>query len=122
MLTSVPEIEVVNGVKILRFGPEFQTICEDLILRLGPFLLRVGEEPPFVVILDLSHTTFFSSSFIECLFRLWNRVKKNSGRMCLAGLTPNCADIIHVTQLHRIWEIADSVEEAIHKFETIEAD
>ena len=71
-------------------------------------------EPP-LVLLDLTHTEFFGSTFIEMLFRVWNRVNRRSGQFALCGLNPNCRDILHTARLDTLWTIYATVEEAVDK-------
>jgi anti-anti-sigma factor len=70
-------------------------------------------DPP-LVILDLSHTKYFGSAFIEILFRAWNRLKgRDGGRFCISGLTPYCKEVIEVTHLNELWKIFDTLDQAI---------
>jgi anti-anti-sigma factor len=58
------------------------------------------------VVLDLSHTRFFGSAFIELLFRAYNRVNEREGGVfALSGLTEYCAEVIAVTHLDRLWKV-----------------
>ena len=70
-------------------------------------------DPPWVVV-DLSHITFFSSSFIEVLFRAWNRLNaRDGGKFSICGLSPYCAEVLQITHLDQVWQIDDSREDAV---------
>src|SRR5579864_7030000 len=76
-----PDVAVDNGVTVIGLGPAFQIVDEQILdSGLGGTLIEIAEEadPPLVV-LDLSHTQFFGSSFIEILFRLWTRLQARPG-------------------------------------------
>jgi anti-anti-sigma factor len=66
------------------------------------------------LVIDLSYTEFFGSSFIEVLFRLANRVtKRDKGRFAIAGLRPYCAEVLSVTHLDELWSTYETTEEAV---------
>ncbi len=111
-----PEILQQDGVTIVVFGREFDRITEDRIPAATQSLLSATETPtsPPRVVVDLSHTSFFGSSFIEALFRAWNRVHvKPGGRFVLCGLNPYCAEILQITNLDQLWRMYPTREEAI---------
>lgn len=102
---GVPQILKERGVTIVTYGPESERITEDRIPEALHALLAAlkGAEP--CVVIDLSNVKFFGSSFIEVLFRAWNRIQQQpGGRFSLCGLTPNCAEVIEVTNLNRLWQ------------------
>ena len=111
-----PQVLQQDGVTIVVFGREFERITEDRIPAATQALLSATESetsPPRVVV-DLSNTTFFGSSFIESLFRAWNRIHvKTGGRFVLCGLTPYCAEILQITNLDQLWPMCPTREDAI---------
>lgn len=110
-----PEIKQQNGVTIVALGPEYENLDEHRLEELRDSILEVAcrADPPLLVI-DLSHTKFFGSAFIEILFRAWNRVTaREEGRFCLSGLTPYCREVIEVTHLDRLWTVCDTRDEAV---------
>lgn len=109
------QVTKTQGVTIIALGPEYENLDEwDLDdVRNGILDATKDLDPPRVV-LDLSHTKFFGSSFIEVLFRVWNRMKSlENGRFAISGLTPYCAEVLEVTHLNQLWEIFDTKEDAI---------
>jgi len=102
-----PAVCVENGVTVIALGPEFENLDETLLDQVRDALLDVSvtSDPPRVVI-DLSHTRFFGSSFIEVLFRLWTRLNaRPGGKFAISGLTPYCADVLHITHLDTLWSV-----------------
>ncbi len=113
--SRAPEITKQNLVTVIALGPEYDSLDEHGLDDLKDVMLDVSQtaDPPLVV-LDLSHTKFFGSAFIEILFRTWNRLNaRDGGRFAICGLTEYCKEVIEVTHLDRLWEFFDTCDEAI---------
>jgi len=113
-MDSTPQIEKENGVTVVTLGPGCENIDEMALDKLREPLLEavMTAEPPLVV-LDLTGTNFFGSSFIEVLFRMWNRLNSRSGKFSLCGLTSYCAEIVEITHLDRLWPVCKTRAEAV---------
>ncbi len=114
----VPEVTKQDGVTVINFGPDFENLDEPVLEEFREFVLEASDsaDPPLLVV-DLSHTKFFGSSFIELLFRVWNRLNsQDGGRFALSGLTPYGKEILEVTHLDQLWEIFETRDEAIRAF------
>jgi anti-sigma B factor antagonist len=109
-----------DGVTIIALGPDYENLDDAVLDELRQVILDgVAQADPPLVVLDLSHTKFFGSAFIEVLFRAWNRIEKQEGgEFCLCGLTPYCAEVIDVTHLNRLWKIFNTREEAVAALKT----
>jgi anti-sigma B factor antagonist len=114
-ISRSPDISTQNGITIISLGPEYENLDEPGLEGLKDTVLDVARSAnPPLVILDLSHTKFFGSAFIEILFRTWNRLKeRDGGQLCISGLTPYCKEVIEVTHLNELWKIFDNLEEAV---------
>lgn len=111
---GTPDILRQDGVTVVAFGAAFDTISEDKIATAGKAMLQAAEADPPLVAIDLSHTKFFSSSFIEVIFRTWNRLKaRPGGRLVLCGLTPYCREILEITNLTHLWTVCNDRGEAV---------
>ena len=113
--SNTPEFQVQNGVTVIQLGPDYESLDEHLLEDLRTVLLECCEtvDPPRVVI-DLSHTTFFGSAFIEILVQIWKNLScREGGAFAISGLTPNCAEVPQVTHLDSVWKVFDSREEAV---------
>ena len=97
-----PEIVKEGQVTVVALGPEYENLDEPRLDALTDVLLQVAEtaSPP-IVVLDLSHTSFFGSAFIEVIFRMWNR------------LSEYCTEVLEVTHLDQLWETFDTRDAAI---------
>ena len=112
--TRNPAVETQDGVTVILLGPEYESLDECLLDELRGTILEVAEtaDPPKVV-LDLSHTKFFGSAFIEIMFRAWKRVTARGGTFAVSGLTKYCAEIVEVTHLDRLWKVFADRETAV---------
>jgi anti-sigma B factor antagonist len=111
-----PEVAVDNGVTVIGLGPAYQIVDEQILDGgLGGSLIDIAHdaEPP-IVVLDLSHTQFFGSSFIEILFRLWTQLQaRPGGAFAICGLTPHCLDVLKITHLDTLWRLFPNRGDAI---------
>ncbi len=65
------------------------------------------------VVLDLSKVAFLPSLSIGALVALLAELKKSDQRLVLVGLQPPVRDVLAITRLDRIFDIHDTVVEAI---------
>lgn len=115
MTGKTPTVEKRGDVTCIVLGPAFENLDEQILDTIRPSLIESAEQadPPRVVI-DLSHTRFFGSSFIEVLFRMWNHVNGlPGGRFALVGLTAYCKEVLSVTHLDKLWTVYGSLDEAV---------
>lgn len=110
-----PEIVKEGQVTVVALGPEYENLDEPRLDALTDVLLQVAEtaSPP-IVVLDLSHTSFFGSAFIEVIFRMWNRLNhREGGKFTICGLSEYCTEVLEVTHLDQLWETFDTRDAAI---------
>lgn len=111
-----PEVVVDRKVTVIGLGPTYRSVDEKVLeAGLRSLLLAAvdGADPPLVVI-DLSQTTFFGSSFIELLFRLWNRVQaRPAGAFAICGVTQYCEEVLRVSHLDTLWHLYPTRDEAV---------
>lgn len=108
------KVEQVDGVTVARLDADYSALDEEHLEETQSqlFALVDRSEQPLLV-LDFSQTEFFSSTFIEVIFRVWNRLNKRSGKLALAGLQPFCLDILKTAKLDTLWRIYSDVDEAV---------
>lgn len=68
------------------------------------------------IVADLSGVTMIDSSGIGELVSDYTMVTNRGGRFKLCSLTSQIADILQVTQLITVFEVFDTVEEAVNSF------
>jgi len=66
-------------------------------------------------ILDLSRVTFIDSTGLGILISLMRHLKENRGKLRLTGLQDEVRSIFEITRLFRVFEISNSVEEALRE-------
>ncbi len=114
---AAPQVAVQDGVTVVSLvGAEYENLDERLLEGIRTALLDIAQttNPPLMV-LDLSHTKFFGSAFIEILFRVANRMKNRGGKFALSGLTKYCAEVIHITHLDSLWPVMPDTAAAVAK-------
>lgn len=99
---------------VVALGPEYENLDEPLLDRLRTAILEAARraDPPRLLV-DLSHTKFFGSAFIEILVEAWKRVRERGGVFSLCGVAPYCADVLRVTRLDQVWVMYATRDEAV---------
>lgn len=64
-------------------------------------------------IIDLSDATFIDSIGVGSLIRSHRAAAENNNAVLVAGATGMIAELIKVTQLHRIFQVAPTLDEAV---------
>ncbi|WP_010587159.1 STAS domain-containing protein [Schlesneria paludicola] len=116
MTTSQSLLEFRDGnITFVIFGDELKQLDELNVAGVGERLVEIAERaaPPLMV-LDMSVTEFFGSSFIEVLFRVWKKLgTKPSPKLVLAGVQTYCREVLSVTHLDSLWPVYESRDAAV---------
>lgn len=110
-MTTVSE---ANGVVTFRLAKSYDALHGNELQQLETDIVghvQSAEHPRLVF--DFSETSYISSSFVEVVMRGWKRLQEKNGRMALCCLNPNCATVLKVCRLDRIWDIRDTYEDAL---------
>lgn len=116
MSTSGPLIvENEGGVTVVVFGAGQRRLDELGIEALGNQLIEIAQNAnPPRVLLDMSVTEFFGSSFIEILFRVWKRLSDQPGaKFAISGLQEYCREVLEITHLDKLWPLYNTRKEAL---------
>jgi anti-sigma B factor antagonist len=84
-----------------------QAECDQLKLMIAEATLGGAT----AVVLDLSEVPFIDSRGLEMLLDLERGCREQGGRLKLAGLSDNCAEILRLTDLYPRFEVMTSVEQ-----------
>lgn len=105
-------------VTIVVFGPELKQLDESNVGDVSRKLVDIAENVPHpCLVLDMSSTEFFGSSFIEGLFRAWKKLNtKPNAKFGIAGLQPYCREVLEVTHLDKLWNLFDTRAAAVTAF------
>jgi len=111
---QLPEARLQNGVTIFTFGESLESIDDPVIQHISGYLVEQARNitNPRIVF-DMTRVKFFSSSFIELLFRVSNRLTSRGGDFAICGLSPYCLEILHVTNLDQLWKIFPDLQRAV---------
>lgn len=116
-MTEQPLVQVSRDgdITIVTFPAHLKHLDEQVIADVSRGLVAAAENSPAGrMILDLSTVEFFGSSFIEALFRAWNRLNNGrKGRLVLCGVQDYCREVLEVTHLDRLWPIVPTRQAAI---------
>jgi anti-anti-sigma factor len=112
-MPQAPTLTTQDEVTVVNFGQSVKSISESVIPVVTDPMLAAGDAEPPLVVLDLQHVEFFSSSFIELMFRLWKRLKSRDGRLAICNLHPYCREVIEITNLDSLWTICSTRDEAV---------
>ena len=106
-----------DDVTVIALGSGYEYIDQDTISGLEAKLLELSRsvDPPLIVV-DLSQTSFFASSFLALLVRVWQEIKPRGGQLAVTGLTPHCAEVFEHKGFSRIWATFPSEDEAVRAF------
>ncbi|HVJ83129.1 MAG TPA: STAS domain-containing protein [Planctomycetia bacterium] len=109
------KVERIGTVAVARLGPRYDAFAEEALDAAQAELFAATEGPgPHRVVMDFGETEYFSSAFIEVMFRVWHKIEKQpGGRMALAALQPMCRELLQATKLDTIWPVYPTPDEAI---------
>lgn len=79
---------------------------------LAPYLLdcRAGVE---ALVIDFSRVTYISSVGLRVLLLAAKQVKEQKGRLALAALSPEVAEVFQISRFNVVLRVFDSVEAAV---------
>jgi anti-anti-sigma factor len=109
--------ELVNGVTLVTFLDR-KILDLNAIQELGDKLIAMVEQDRrTALVLDFQIVEYLSTAMIGNLVILDKKVKEKSGRLVLCNLTPVIKEVFAVTRLDQVFEIEDSLDEALAMFQ-----
>lgn len=108
------EISQEGDITFVGFSAKLAQLDETKLVDVSNSMQQVADQSAGqMVVLDLSRVEFFGSSFIEAMFRTWNRLNRKPGsKLVLCGLQEYCKEVVQITHLDRIWPVVANREEA----------
>lgn len=114
MLSSRKPRTIRDGdITIIEFGDDLTHLSEDVMPAVSKAVGEAGQNPGEKVLLDMTVVKYFGSSFIEVMYRLWKQVQSQKGKFAIAGLQPNCRDVLEVTNLDKLWTLTPDRESGL---------
>ncbi len=102
-----------DGVTIVEFAE--RKILEELTIReIESELIAVVEDHSAIkLVLNFTNVGHFSSAALGTLNKLYELVREKGGRMILTGISPRIMDVFEITNLHKRFEIRNTVADAL---------
>ena len=102
-------VEIIEAHGKFLGGPDTEELDEKLYTLLGKKSLKV--------VIDLGHADWINSSGIAILIHHWKKFNEIGGKMKLARLTDKIEKILVIAKLTSVFEVHDTLEEAISSFD-----
>jgi anti-anti-sigma factor len=109
-------IEHHGEIAIITPSPEVERLPESVLDQAALMVLAsLKDDPPSVLIFDLSRVDFVGSMFLSFLLRCHKRVKEHNSdvEVCIAGASAKAKELLHMTALDTIWPLYNTRKEAI---------
>ncbi len=90
---------------------EVVTQFDDLIDDVSKLAIRS-------VIVDFGEVSYFGSTMLEALLRLWNKLQAIAGKLALCCVSDVGTEILHVAKFDTLWPIYSSRAEALEAVQT----
>ena len=108
------KIAEADGVVTFHLGKSYDALHSNELQRLEAAIAeQVNASACPRLVFDFSETTYVSSSFVEAVMRGWKKLQEKNGQMALCCLNNNCATVLKVCRLDRIWNILPTHDEAV---------
>ncbi|MHC4718800.1 MAG: STAS domain-containing protein [Planctomycetota bacterium] len=76
-------------------------------------LLKLLDEGPRQIVVDLSAVSYMDSSGVASLVKLLSRCSRKKVALKLAGMTPRVRSVFEITKLDTVFDIRPDVREAV---------
>lgn len=109
--------ELANGVTLVTFLDQ-KILDLNAIQELGDSLFAMVEQDRrTALVLDFRIVEYLSTAMIGNLVILDKKVKEKGGRLVLCNLTPVLKEVFAATRLNQVFEIENSIDEALAVFQ-----
>jgi len=107
------KMESYDEVKVVKLPDE---LTSDVIGEFEMSIKKIVEDGAYKLILDFSNTNYICSRAVGIIAYIVGKVRNKGGDIKLVALTPFVKKLFEVIRLDRIFEIYNTVEEAVAKF------
>lgn len=111
--SAVPEIHVQDSVTVVRLGSEFSSLYEGDLKTLSALPGLADTITPPLMVLDLSHTSYFGSAFIGFVITISNHLRARSGRLAVSGLSAFGRMAMQTTRADALMDLFETVDQAV---------
>jgi anti-sigma B factor antagonist len=107
-----------NHISIIKVGGYIDTTTSSELERALSALLKQGR---FFIIVDLGNVDYISSAGWGIFISEIKSIRENGGDLKLVRMVPDVYEIFELLEFHQILDVYDTVDEAVNKFEMLEA-
>jgi anti-sigma B factor antagonist len=107
------QVQTSNDVTLITMDERFDATVAQ---KLKDTVRTLAERSQLKLVIDLSNTRFIDSSGCGALVASLRVLMKNKGDMKIAGPSAQAKSLFHLTRLHRVFEIYDTVPDALQSF------
>ena len=107
-----------NHISIIKVGGYIDTTTSSELERSLDSLLKQGR---FFIIVDLGNVDYISSAGWGIFISEIKSIRENGGDLKLVRMVPDVYEIFELLEFHHILDVYDTVDEAVNKFEMLQA-
>ncbi|HGY56633.1 MAG TPA: STAS domain-containing protein [Caldithrix abyssi] len=107
-----------NHISVIKVGGYIDTTTSSELERALDSLLKQGR---FFIIVDLGNVDYISSAGWGIFISEIKSIRENGGDLKLVRMVPDVYEIFELLEFHHILDVYDTIDEAINKFEMLEA-
>jgi len=107
-----------NHISVIKVGGYIDTTTSSELERALDSLLKQGR---FYIIVDLGNVDYISSAGWGIFISEIKSIRENGGDLKLVRMVPDVYEIFELLEFHHILDVYDTIDEAINKFEMLEA-
>lgn len=107
-----------NHISIIKVGGYIDTTTSSELERALDSLLKQGR---FFIIVDLGNVDYISSAGWGIFISEIKSIRENGGDLKLVRMVPDVYEIFELLEFHHILDVYDTVDEAVNKFEMLQA-
>ncbi len=107
-----------NQISIIKVGGYIDTTTSSELERALDSLLKQGR---FFIIVDLGNVDYISSAGWGIFISEIKSIRENGGDLKLVRMVPDVYEIFELLEFHHILDVYDTVDEAVNKFEMLQA-
>lgn len=111
---TLTDVQKKEDVSVVSLTKDEISMLENETLKQEFFeLIKAGAKK---IVVNFSQVKFVSSVVLATLISILKEVKSAGGSMKLCSMDPKVKNVFILTELHKIFEIYDTEEEALKKF------
>ena len=110
---SICAVEKQDGIAVMSLS--FDSILWDDNEKVKNTFISLIDEGTTSVVLDLSRTTYISSVVLASFVYMLKKAKEAGGNLILCGINDRVMEVLKMTSLDQVFEMAKDRQEAIAK-------